>query len=281
MPNWFTRGAERIGQAVGRLFGQAPDVTRVPTGPLPGAERPGLGERLRNIVQPGRAERERMERELAELRERAEQAERRADTERQARENAGRQVQTERAERERVERERPAPVPQPTPAPQRPEVADIVKDAMEKDREAREAFKRDPERTDKMRPVQPGADPLANIQPEISFGPKGQAGAIYSRHTDAEAMRDLQRAADGGNRVTIRVHDVNGWHEMFVNIGRQAGKGISADYLLNEKMPPGMSLNDYIRGYTTGSSGSANGTGGTPGYTFSEDLDAFQVVVYS
>ncbi|SRR5579884_122951 len=276
MPNIF----QRIGGAIRDVFtgGREQDITRVPTAPLPGAERPGLGERLRDFFQPGRAERERMERELAELRERAEQAERQAATERQARENAERQAQAERAERERIERER---TPAPAPAPQRPEVADIVKDAMEKDRQAREERRRDPEKTDKIQPVQPGRDPLEGIKPEISFGPKGQAGAIYSRHTDAEAMQDLQRAADNHNRVSIRVHDINGWHEVFINVGREAGKGINADYLLNEKMPPGMSLNDYIRGYTTGTSGSANGTGGTPGYTFSHELDAFQVVVYS
>src|SRR5262249_42930162 len=121
---------------------------------------------------------------------------------------------------------------------------------------------------------------LQGIAPEVTFGPKGQAGAIYSRYTAEEALRDLRRAADMNRRVALRVHDVNGWHEGYVNVGRQAGKGINAGYLLG-RLPGRMSLSDFIRGMTTGSGVTSGGTERTPGYTFGHDLDAFQVVVYS
>jgi hypothetical protein len=193
MPNIF----QRMGAAIGRVFGREQDVGRVPIGPLPGAqpaepERRGLGERIRNIFQPGRAERERLERELSEAREAREVAERQAAEARAV-------ARQEREARETAERQVVRP-----PAPAAPQLPPDLRD----------------------------------IPPVLPLGPKGRDGAAYTTAAVADVMSRLQEAAALGKRVSLRVHDENGWHDLFLNPdgpGRhKAARGMTADYLMGQ-----------------------------------------------
>jgi hypothetical protein len=236
MPNIF----QRMGAAIGRVFGREQDITRVPTGPLPGAqpepERRGLGERIRDLFQPGRAERERLEREL--------------QAERQAREQAERAA-AEAREIARQERE--------------------AREAAE--REARE--KTEPRQA--VRPAPPVPEALQGIPPVMPLGPKGRDGAAYTTPAASEVMNRLQEAATLGQRVSLRVHDETGWHDLFLNERSGPGRhkparGISADYLAQ-----------FIGGDLEGwvSEGCDLGEGETSDYEAVGEVDGYQLTVWS
>jgi hypothetical protein len=256
MANWFTRSVERVTNVVGRLVGREPDVSRVPTGPLPGAERRGLGERIRDVFQPSRADRERLEQELAESRDRERQAtDARELAEREARE-AREMAQRERVAREAAEREikektepRQAVKPQPPAPPVTPPAS-------------------------KPEPQLP--PDLRTIPPVMPLGPKGRDGAAYTTAAADDVMSRLHDAAILGQRVSLRVHDETGWHDLFLNEKSGPGRhkparGISADYLAQFI---GDDLGDWI------SEGCDLGEGETSDYDAVGEVDGYQLTVW-
>ena len=70
----------------------------------------------------------------------------------------------------------------------------------------------------------------------MPLGPKGRDGAAYTTASADDVMQRLRDAADLGQRVSLRVHDENGWHDLFLNDRAGPGRhkparGINADYL--------------------------------------------------
>ena len=151
---------------------------------------------------------------------------------------------------ERPEQPVREPEPQrPTPEPERPSV------------EVRE-------------PEVPEA--LRGIPPVMRLGGNG---AAYTSPSGGEIMRRLGDAAALGQRVSLRVHDANGWHDLFVNPdspGRhKASRGISADYLMG--FVEGYdSLDDWID--DGGAVGEEGDTSGEDGF---EEVDGYQLTVWS
>ncbi len=78
---------------------------------------------------------------------------------------------------------------------------------------------------------------LQGIPPIMPLGPKGRDGAAYTGADEEGIMERLREAADLDRRVSLRVHDEHGWHDLFLN--DQGGKGyhkpargVSAGFLL-------------------------------------------------
>jgi hypothetical protein len=113
------------------------------------------------------------------------------------------------------------------------------------ERELAESRDRERQATEARESVRPPAPPapqlpetLRGIPPVMPLGPKGRDGAAYTTAASADIMSRLQEAASLGKRVSLRVHDENGWHDLFINPdgpGRhKAARGMSADYLVNQ-----------------------------------------------
>jgi len=255
MPNIF----QRIGGAIGRVFGREQQpVQPEPQQPqAPEPQRRGFGERLRDFFQPGRAERERLERERAEIEARAQEiAQRQRDVE--AREQQLRDLrdrlaeqERQREEREREERERTQPRPATRPEQARPPVAPV--------------------------PAPPLPDALRGIPAIMPLGPKGRDGAAYTTSGADEVLRRLGEAAALGQRVSLRVHDENGWHDLFLNEKSGPGrhkpaKGIRADYLAQF-------IGDDLEGWLA--DGCDLGEGETSDYEAVGEVDGYQLTVWS
>lgn len=76
----------------------------------------------------------------------------------------------------------------------------------------------------------------------------GKGWTIYGCRTPEELRARLEEAAAAGKRVSLKVHDKNGWHSLYNNPGRgefsvkagmavSGGAGISAGELLNRGIP--------------------------------------------
>ena len=207
----------------------------------PEPEKRGFWSRL-NPFAGRREERERLERERSEL---AEREQRIAERERQVEEQAA-----------RIEAQR--------------KVADDLQRAIQADRQ-----KRDDERARRVvtpvRQPQPQQGPLANYKPVQSFGP---AGKIYTSGDPADAMRQLEAAAIGERRVSIRVMDGNGvWHSMYADERRGRAHGTNASYLRNQMDKYGYT--DFGDWCDDGCPSDANDS-----YEDVDDAVGYQVVVY-
>lgn len=192
---------------------------------------------------------------LGRLRDRVTGAGRRREQE--ARELAERQAQQERqAELERRERE-------------------VAERQREVERQARELAELRDRLAAKEERTMPKA--LASIPPVMPLGPKGREGAAYTTMDSDEVMARLQEAASLGKRVSLRVHDEKGWHDLFLNERSGPGRhkparGISADYLAQ-----------FIGGDLEGwvSEGCDLGEGETSDYEAVGEVDGYQLTVWS
>lgn len=264
MPNIF----QRMGSAIGRAFGrgsdetvqtQQPIETQAPTRPAtvrrpepaPVQQQPqeepqrrGFLSRLNPFAnrreERERADRERLEQQLAERQRqldaqgaalaRREQAVReqseRLELERANRERIEREQQ-ERVNRERLEQERIA---------QQMRVAQQLRDAQEADRQRREAerlAREEAARREEERKRATFGKGIPDLGIPAVTGVKGGA-TIYGMQTSEEVMQRLaEAAAVPGRRASIKVHDKNGWHDLYTNRGRKEGRGMTASEMLD------------------------------------------------
>jgi hypothetical protein len=242
MPNLF----QRIGGAIGRVFGRGEEAPTPAPAPEPQPERPGFFERL-NPFARARREREELERERQAIEERARQVEARERQLEELRRNLAEQ-ERQREEREREERERTQP---------------------------RQAVRQ---------PAEPGIPPdLAAIPAILPLGPKGREGAAYTTISSDVVMARLRDAADLGKRVSLRVHDARGWHDLFLNDKPGKGpagyhkpaRGITAGYLVDQI---GDDFDQWIDdGGAVGEEGDTS-PDGDEGF---ENVDGYQLTVWS
>jgi hypothetical protein len=135
-----------------------------------------------------------------------------------------------------------------------------------------------------VRPSPPAPQPvpraLQGIPPVLPLGPKGRDGAAYTTVSSHEIMNRLQEAAALGQRVSLRVSDANGRHDLFLNDQTGPGRhkparGISADYLVQQI---GGNFDQWIEdGGAVGEEGDVS-PDGAEGF---EAIEGYQLVVWS
>jgi hypothetical protein len=216
--------------------------------PTPEPQERGFFARIRDrITGAERREQERQQqdyqRQLDQYAQQLRQAERQLRD--QARQQAERERQLQEREREVKERTEPRPAVRPSPAPE---------------------------------PQIPPA--LQGIPPVLALGPKGRDGAAYTTPASNAIMDRLQEAAALGKRVSLRIHDEKGWHDLFLNDKPSDGfhkpaRGIRADYLVTQI---GGDLDQWLGdGCAVGEEGYVS----PPGDEGFENVDGFQLTVWS
>lgn len=122
---------------------------------------------------------------------------------------------------------------------ERQELAERQREVEAREREVEQRQREIEERQAPPSPAAPRELPpdLQGIPPIMPLGPKGRDGAAYTGADEAAIMGRLREAADLDRRVSLRVHDENGWHDLFLNnVGgkgfHKPARGVSAGFLL-------------------------------------------------